>query len=109
MISEYKGYSIEQVTRRDWIVRDKDGKMVCNNKFPYYARTKKEAKEMVDKDIARCEFIETVVPELSFEVSESGLGLDEIIVAVENKYKGWKFSRTEARYDTCVMAVFERR
>lgn len=46
--------------------------------------------------------------ELSFEISESGMTLDEIIELVESTYKGWKFSRTEARYQTCIMAIFER-
>ena len=46
--------------------------------------------------------------ELSFEVSESGMTLDEIIELIESIYKGWKFSRTEARYQTCIMAIFER-
>lgn len=48
-------------------------------------------------------------PELSFEISESGMYLDDIIKMVERNYTGWKFSRTEARNQSCVMAVFERR
>ena len=47
-------------------------------------------------------------PELSFEISESGMKLEEIIKYVETHFDGWKFSRTEARYESCVMAIFER-
>ena len=47
-------------------------------------------------------------PELSFEISESRMTLDEIIRMVEHDYPGWRFNRTEARYESCVMAVFEK-
>jgi len=45
-------------------------------------------------------------PELCFEISEVIEPLDEIIKRVEMKYKGFKFSRTEARYESCTMAIF---
>ena len=45
--------------------------------------------------------------ELSFEVSESSLCMAEIIRSVESAYPGWRFNRSEARYDSCVMAIFE--
>jgi hypothetical protein len=47
-------------------------------------------------------------PELSFEISESGMDLDTIITAVQNAYPGWKFNRTEVRYESCLMAIFEK-
>ena len=47
--------------------------------------------------------------EISFEISESILPLDRIIVEVEKAYPAYKFSRTESRYESCVMAIFERR
>lgn len=47
-------------------------------------------------------------PELSFEISESGMTLDEIIRIVKHDYPGWRFNRTEARYESCIMAVFEK-
>ena len=47
-------------------------------------------------------------PELHFEVSENLDHLDEIIAAVEKKYPGYRFDRTEARYISCVMAIFEK-
>lgn len=47
--------------------------------------------------------------EISFEISESGKELDAIIAEVEAEFPEWKFSRTEARYISCVMAIFERR
>ena len=46
--------------------------------------------------------------EISFEISDSGLTIDEVKARVESKYPGWKFSRTESRYDSCIMAIFER-
>ena len=45
--------------------------------------------------------------EISVEISESNLTLDEVIEIVQTKYPGFYFDRTEARYDSCVMAVFE--
>ena len=48
------------------------------------------------------------VPELSFEISESEFSLDEIIKWVEREYPGWKFDRTEARYISCLMAIFTK-
>lgn len=47
--------------------------------------------------------------EISFEISESILPLDRIIAEVEKAYPAYKFSRTESRYESCVMAIFERR
>lgn len=45
--------------------------------------------------------------EISFEISEAGIPLERVIEIVEAKYPGWRFSRTEARYESCIMAVFE--
>ena len=47
-------------------------------------------------------------PELSFEISEIEAPLDKIIREIERRYPGWKFSRTEARYQSCIMAIFSR-
>ena len=46
-------------------------------------------------------------PELSFEISELDRPLEEFIAYIEEKYRYiWKFDRTEARYTSCIMAVF---
>ena len=45
-------------------------------------------------------------PELSFEISECDIPLDEIIQYVQTKYPGFRFNRTEARYESCLMAIF---
>ena len=47
-------------------------------------------------------------PEMDFEISEIDAPLEEIIQAIASRYPGWKFSRTEKRYESCVMAIFER-
>ena len=54
----------------------------------------------------RNSFLDTI--EISFEISDSGLTLDEVIERVKSKYPKFKFSRTESRYDSCVMAIFEK-
>lgn len=54
----------------------------------------------------RNNFLESM--EISFEISESGLTIDEVKAIVEAKYPGWKFNRTESRYDSCIMAIFEK-
>lgn len=48
MMREYKGYTIEKVTRLDWVVRDSEGNMKCTeeNRVP---RTLKEAKNLIDR------------------------------------------------------------
>ena len=48
-------------------------------------------------------------PTLEFEISNCDATLDEIIEAAEKAYSDFKFSRTEKRYDTCIVAVFERK
>lgn len=50
-------------------------------------------------------FLTTI--EISFEISECELSLNEIIEEVEKKYPEFKFSRTEPRYESCIMAIFE--
>ena len=53
---------------------------------------------------------ETVVgqAELSFDISESGISTDELQFYVHAIYgTNWKFNRTESRYDSCVVAIFE--
>ena len=51
--------------------------------------------------------VESLSRELSFEISESPYSLEEIIEAVEQEFPGYKFNRTEARYMSCEMAIFE--
>lgn len=53
--------------------------------------------------------VDTLHRELSFEISESEYSLDQIIKAVEQEYPNYKFSRSEARYESCIMAIFEPR
>ena len=50
-----------------------------------------------------------VDPMLEFEISECDATLDEIIKAVEDAYCDFKFCRTEARYESCIFAIFEKR
>lgn len=48
-----------------------------------------------------------VSPELSFEISESNISIDELEAFVKKAYgPRWKFDRTEARYESCIMAIF---
>ena len=49
-------------------------------------------------------------PTLEFEISDaldSGIKLEDIISYITNEYPDWKFNRTEPRYESCIMAVFE--
>lgn len=48
------------------------------------------------------------VVELSFEISESNITIEELTKYVHRRYgKQWKFNRTEHRYESCTMAIFE--
>ena len=69
----------------------------------------KTAKEYIENNLYKTDdrFIDTA--ELSFEISESDNTLDEIIRKVESVYTDFKFSRTETRYGSCLMAIFVRR
>lgn len=44
--------------------------------------------------------------ELSVDISERPLELDEIIKIVEDEYPDFRFDRTESRYRSCLMAIF---
>lgn len=48
-------------------------------------------------------------PELSFEISECDMDLMEIVEMIEKDWPGWKFNRTESRYQSCMMAIFEKK
>lgn len=54
----------------------------------------------------RVALLNSINLELSVEVSESNLTLDEIIDIVQSQYPHYHFDRTEAKYESCVMAVF---
>lgn len=105
-IREYRGYTIEKITAKDWGVKDRTGRFVytSENRIP---RTLKEAKATVDADIRRTEFVESMFAELCVDISDSELEMDEIIYAVENKYNGWKFKGTTIKLNGNVVAVFE--
>ena len=46
---EYKGYTIEQITRLDWMVKDSNGEVVRTEDDRPTTRTLREAKALVDK------------------------------------------------------------
>ena len=54
--------------------------------------------------------LETILnsPELHFEVSESAEPLKKVIEEVEKRYPDFRFNRTEARYQSCIVAIFEK-
>lgn len=54
-------------------------------------------------------FLDTIETEINFEISECDMPLQKIIKAVEDRYPGFTFNRTEARYDSCLMAIFEKK
>lgn len=47
-------------------------------------------------------------PLVEFEVSDIGIPLNEFIDMVQGKYPKLKFNRTEQRYYSCIMAIFEQ-
>lgn len=55
------------------------------------------------------DILESLEISIEVEVSEAQEPLSEIIKAVESKYPEYRFSRTENRYESCVMAVFEKK
>lgn len=89
------------------------GNSVCGYDVDgHYFEKLHEAKDYLEeKEAERTGKVESMIAtaELSFEISESGMTLEQVIKAVEKKYPAFKFDRTEGRYDTCVMAVFEMR
>ena len=68
----------------------------------------RECRSMISfKGVKQMDWLE--LSEISFEISELDLPLKDIIEAVEAKYPEYKFNRTEPRYKSCIMAIFERR
>ena len=55
------------------------------------------------------DIVSSLTQELSFEISESEYSLEQIIRAVEQEYPAYKFNRCEPRYESCIMAIFEKR
>lgn len=47
-MKEYKGYTIERITRRDWIIRDHTGEMIGAWDDRPSTETLKSAKEFID-------------------------------------------------------------
>lgn len=75
---EYKGYKIQKVTARDWLVRDADGNVVKSDRLP---RTLKEAKEFIDSQRSREAIVRVLRSEVArkqeaWEMVEDGYGGD---------------------------------
>ena len=52
--------------------------------------------------------LEGLTATLEVEISELDVSLDEVIVYVRKHYgEKWRFNRTEARYESCIIAIFE--
>lgn len=49
MTYEYKGYTIEKLTKVDWIVKDSNGEWVMTEEGRPSTRTLKEAKALIDR------------------------------------------------------------
>lgn len=47
-MATYKGYTIERITRRDWIIRDETGEMIGTWDDRPSTATLKAAKEFID-------------------------------------------------------------
>ena len=48
-MKEYKGYTIERITRLDWMVRNNNGEVIMTEEGRATTRTLREAKALVDK------------------------------------------------------------
>lgn len=46
---EYKGFTIEKITRVDWMVKDSSGELVRTEEGRPTTRTLREAKAMIDR------------------------------------------------------------
>lgn len=47
-MKEYKGYTIEKITRNDWMIKDQNGNLVRTPDDRPTMRTLKEAKALID-------------------------------------------------------------
>lgn len=51
--------------------------------------------------------MDTIHVSLEFEISEADVTIEDLIKYVHKTYgPEWKFNRTEARYESCIMAIF---
>lgn len=66
-------------------------------------------KTMTEKEMELDMLLDDVNRYIEVEISEyKHLTLDEIIRAVTTGHPNYKFNRTEPRYQSCIMAIFER-
>lgn len=49
MAREYKGYTIERLTKLDWIIKDNNGEWVMTDDGRPSTRTLKDAKKLIDR------------------------------------------------------------
>ena len=47
-MKEYKGYTIERITRCDWMITDQNGELVRTPEDRPTTKTLREAKELID-------------------------------------------------------------
>lgn len=48
-MKEYKGYTIEKITRNDWMIKDSEGEHVRTKEDRATTRTLREAKDLIDE------------------------------------------------------------
>ena len=86
-----------------WGVNFNMAKLIENCEYIYQKYFVKKA------DMKKCIGSLISEPYMEIEISEAleaGWRLGEVIKYIEGIYKGYRFNRTERRYEDCVMAVF---
>lgn len=48
-MKEYKGYTIERITRKDWMIKDQNGEIIRTWNDRITTKTLKEAKDYIDE------------------------------------------------------------
>lgn len=48
-MKEYKGYTIERITRKDWMIKDQNGEIIRTWNDRITTKTLKEAKDYIDQ------------------------------------------------------------
>lgn len=95
-----KNYYIVDWTRQN-MVFDTDGNIATF----FYVKT---AKEYIENYLyARDYALNNAKKVIEVEISEVDYHLARIIRAIEEEYPNYKFNRTENRYESCVIAIFE--
>ena len=103
-IQKHHAYRCRRISRfmdGCYLLTKKNMDEQCFDDYPTIDLTAKPERKPIDLD--------SLSVTIEVEISELDADIWEIEKAVKKKFgENWKFDRTESRYESCIMAIFER-